>query len=180
MMTFPQASLGGGTAGFLLAGEPTSWEPATSQTRRNGLARTLSFQRILVPTDFTPPSKRALEHALELAGPSDASITLLHVIDLNAQHPAQEFGPAERLMADLWADGTSRMADWVGAYFPQVPAQTMLVEGLPWEQIVERSDGFDLLVMGRYRTRPGWRLFAKHTLERVVQNARCPVTVVPL
>src|SRR5262245_1171968 len=39
------------------------------------------FNRILVPTDFSPPSDAALEYARRLAATFDASLHLLHVID---------------------------------------------------------------------------------------------------
>jgi nucleotide-binding universal stress UspA family protein len=39
------------------------------------------FQNILVPTDLTEESRRALDVALALASPDGASVTLLHVIE---------------------------------------------------------------------------------------------------
>jgi nucleotide-binding universal stress UspA family protein len=39
------------------------------------------FNRILVPTDFSPPSDSALEHARILATKFGSSLRLLHVID---------------------------------------------------------------------------------------------------
>lgn len=39
----------------------------------------LAIKHILVPTDFSEPSNRALTMAVELARPFDARLTLLHV-----------------------------------------------------------------------------------------------------
>lgn len=39
------------------------------------------FQRILVPTDLTDESRRALDLALALASPDTAQVTLLHVVE---------------------------------------------------------------------------------------------------
>jgi nucleotide-binding universal stress UspA family protein len=39
------------------------------------------FQRILVPTDLTDESRRALDFALALASPDQAQVTLLHVVE---------------------------------------------------------------------------------------------------
>jgi nucleotide-binding universal stress UspA family protein len=60
----------------------------------------------------------------------------------------------------------------------QVEAQTAVQEGLPWEEIVERSRDFDLVLMGGSRGRKRWNLFSKHTARRVLENAACPVLVV--
>ncbi len=39
------------------------------------------FSRILVPTDFSPPSDAALEYARILAAKFGSSLRILHVID---------------------------------------------------------------------------------------------------
>ena len=40
------------------------------------------FHRIIVPTDLTSASQRAVDLALALASPQDAQVTLLHVVEL--------------------------------------------------------------------------------------------------
>jgi len=60
-----------------------------------------------------------------------------------------------------------------------VDAQTAIEEGLPWEQIIEKSLQSDVLILGKSRSRPGFHLFSKHTAQRVIENATCPVIVVP-
>jgi len=39
----------------------------------------MNFKRILVPTDFSEPSERALEAALDLAARFDSKLTLVHI-----------------------------------------------------------------------------------------------------
>lgn len=57
-----------------------------------GLAReSLMFRHILVPTDFTPKSRAALEAALRVASPPETRITLLHVIETVAVGDEEEF-----------------------------------------------------------------------------------------
>jgi len=159
------------SAPALAAGDATSQQPPP-----HTLA---AVQRILVPTDFSPPSAMALDRALRLACLSDASITLLHIVDLNAQHPADNCGPAQEFMTQLWSEGMARVEEVARALPARVRAQTVVAEGLPWEEIAEKSAGFDLVVMGQRRARRRWNPFARHTVQRAVENARCPVMIVP-
>ena len=176
-LDFEPAWPGGASARFL--GPAPVADTANTATRLPQSSRQNALRRILVPTDFSPSSAKALARALEIAGLSEARITLLHVIDINAQHAAGEAGPADGLMDRLWAEGK----DGVAAAAVQVPVDrrglTEVAEGLPWEEIVMRSEGCDLLVMGKPQVRHGWRPFARHTVQRVVAQARCPVLVVP-
>jgi nucleotide-binding universal stress UspA family protein len=133
------------------------------------------IRKILVATDFSPTSARAVECAIGLATECDATLTVLHVIDIGWQ-PAS--GAATELMKELWHEGAVKMAQLGWSMCGQVEAQTRIEEGLPWEQILMKSGDFDLIVLGKSRPKPGWKLFSQQTTKRVVENALCPVMVV--
>jgi nucleotide-binding universal stress UspA family protein len=59
------------------------------------MTATAPFGAILVPTDFSPPSLRALDVAASLR-PPDGEITLLHVIDTELAARAHKLGLASR------------------------------------------------------------------------------------
>jgi nucleotide-binding universal stress UspA family protein len=61
------------------------------------------FNRILVPTDFSPPSQAALEHGRMLAEHFNASLQLLHVVE----EPATSSG----FVADGFAPTTDTMRE---------------------------------------------------------------------
>ena len=137
------------------------------------------FQKILVPTDFSPCSARAIERAMALAGECDAVVTLLHVVDVNSPAAFAHCGTADELMGRLWATGVSglrRLAETLAQ--TQTSIRTLIVEGFPAEAIIEHSSGFDLLVIAEPRSKSAWSLFSKHTVRRVIEQARCPVEVV--
>jgi len=133
------------------------------------------IRRILVPTDFSPASAEALERAKVIANQCDASLTILHVIDINASVGS---GTAEDLMRRLWSDAATQMAKLAVSLAGKVEAQTLLTEGLPSEVILEQSSEFDLVIMARDRRQRKWQLFSKHTGKRVIENSVCPVMVV--
>jgi len=134
-----------------------------------------SIRNILVPTDYSAGSTKALQRAVVIANQCDAAITILHVIDVNAQAGV---GTAQDLMEDLWNNASRQMADLAFSLAGQVNAQTMLEEGIPWEVITEKSGEFDLMVLAKGHCARGWNLFSKHTASRVIENATCHVMVV--
>ena len=167
-------------AGNILAGGEAGQLPevATNPTRQSEPGSQTPVGTILVPTDFSPVSLLAVERAIALANPWEATLTLLHVIDINAQPRPGEPGTAADLMSWLWGDGTARMSRLARSLNGRVKARTLLGEGLPWEEIVETSRGFDMVVLGRSRARNRSGLFSRQTARRVVERAACPVMVV--
>jgi universal stress protein A len=132
------------------------------------------FRTILVPIDFSHASEAALQCAATLAQQNNATLTLLHIIDVST--PVR-LGDANSFMQQLWQDAASRIAQLAWSLTGRVNAHTRLAEGLPWEAIVRSSAEFDLLVLGENRNHKH-TLFSTHTFRRVVQHACCPVLVV--
>jgi nucleotide-binding universal stress UspA family protein len=137
------------------------------------------LKHILVPTDFSPCSDKAVARAASLARHHDATLTIFHVVDINPPAALTHCGAAENLMRQLWVTGISKLCRMKESLAQsQTKTQTLIVEGLPAEAIVENTPGFDLLVMGERRSKSAWNLFARHTARRVIERAECPVLVV--
>jgi nucleotide-binding universal stress UspA family protein len=133
---------------------------------------------VLVATDFSPSSTKAVEQAVAIANQCDARLTILHVVDINAQAAPGRSGTAADLMKDLWAEAFAQMGQMALSLCGKVEAETAMQEGLPWEEIVNKTREFDLLVLGKNRIKTDQRLFSHHTVQRVIRNAACPVMVV--
>jgi len=98
------------------------------------------LQRILVPTDFSPASAQAVKHAANLANQGAVSVTLLHIINVNPPDSAAWAGSAQTLMEGLWTEGYAQMGRLVHFLAGKpLDLRTSIEEGLPWEQIVEKS-----------------------------------------
>jgi nucleotide-binding universal stress UspA family protein len=134
------------------------------------------IKHILVATDFSASSAGAIERAVGIANQCGADLTILHVVDINAQVEAEECGT---FMRRIWDEGSSQMGQLAWSLSGQVEARTMIEQGLPWEAIVERSREFDLVILGKSSAKTRNRLFSKHTAQRVIEGAACPVMVVP-
>jgi nucleotide-binding universal stress UspA family protein len=141
-----------------------------------------AIRKILVPVDFSEPSREALRFACDLARRYEAQVTLLHAYQL----PGYAF-PEGYLVA-----GPASVNDLLGlvdkalaearreAEAEGVKVETRAVMGVAFAEIVRaaREGGFDLVVMGTHG-----RTGLKHALlgsvaEKVVRKAPCPVLTV--
>jgi len=149
--------------------------PKSRRDPRTHKNREWLVKKILVPVDYSPGSTKAIRRAVALANQCDAALTLLYVVDVNAQG---ETGSAEEMMRGLWSEGSAKMALLACSLSGQVNAQTLLEEGLPGEVIAQKSCEFDLVVMAKSHARRRWKLFSQHTAQRVIETAACPVMLV--
>lgn len=146
----------------------------------------MALRRILVPVDFSEPSRRALDFAIPLATSFRAEITLLHVID-----PVEIVGTPEALglLAGPYLDllvrredeGRKELERWVKRLRGRrIGAHAVVVKGKPHKAIVETAERLriDLIVMATHGL-TGWsRLVLGSVAEKVVRLASCPVTTV--
>lgn len=135
----------------------------------------LAIKHILVPTDFSEPSGRALTMALELARSFDAQLSLLHVWSV----PNTGYAEALSWPIDAMEAAARRALDEALASTRKLYAKTdaVLREGNEWKQVLEAVDnlGIDLVVMGTHGRRGLPRLVLGSVAEKVVRT--CPVPV---
>jgi nucleotide-binding universal stress UspA family protein len=139
------------------------------------------YHDILIPTDGSAASTTALEQGLEIASGTDATVHLLHVVDVETEMAASGVGDiADDLTKALDEEAkealnqAEEMADEAG-----VPAERAILEGFPEDAIQQYSDdnGIDLIVIGESEDSTlSERLFGS-TTEDVVQAATVSVLV---
>jgi nucleotide-binding universal stress UspA family protein len=144
------------------------------------------YQRILVPVDNSPPSRRALEEAIAMARLTGATVRVLHVLDelvfpvgfaTNASYAADVL---PRLRSD-----SARLLEEAGSQVAAagVPVETSLDEGFARrtsDVILDaaRDWAADLIVIGTHGRRGPSRLFMGSDAEQVVRAAAVPVLLV--
>ena len=147
----------------------------------------MTIRRILVPVDASPRSRRATTYAAELAETIGAELYLLHVTA-----PAGDYLPLEHWVwgkdsseASLDQDIRAAAGRALDAFVADLPAQTRdkiaqvdLETGVPYDVIVERAAGFDLVVMATHGRSGAQRALLGSVAERVVRHAPCPVLTV--
>lgn len=136
------------------------------------------FTRILVPTDFSKPSERALEQAIVLARTFHARLVLLHVWSM--PYTAYSEGLT-------WPVGQMQQAAQKALDEAQLKAMKLypetdavLRQGGEWLQIIEAiaEHEIDLVVMGTHGRRGLPHLFMGSVAERVVRMSPVPVMTV--
>lgn len=131
------------------------------------------MKHIMVATDFSERSDRALRRATLLARQSGASITLVTAVDEDRPRRLveEEKREAEVLLREMSA--TVRNVDGV-------PCDARVVLAEPSQAIVQAASeaGPDLLVIGPHRRQLFRDIFVGTTAERTIRNAPCPVLMV--
>ncbi len=134
----------------------------------------LRLQKILVPTDFSEDSHRALQVAQSLARDHGATLILAAAAPLpppvtDALLPSSEY---PGLVA-----ATRRDLDAVAATILDLPVETHVLGGEPGPAIVAIANDChaDLVVMGTHGRTGLNRMLMGSVAEYVLRNARCPV-----
>ncbi|WP_426964280.1 universal stress protein [Haloparvum alkalitolerans] len=137
------------------------------------------YDNILVPTDGSPASDAAIDHAVDLAERYDARVHALYVVD-GAAYSTLEAG-AQVVVEALEKEGeeaTDRVAE--AAADAGVEAVSTVTTGTAYRSIsdyVEEND-IDLIVMGTHGRQGLDRYLLGSVTERVVRTADVPVMTV--
>lgn len=141
------------------------------------------YDDILVPTDGSPGTATALEHALPIAADRDATLHGLYVIDRRRYTAAPE-DQTQDVREALEAEGREALESLrAEAAEAGVEAVTEQRDGVPHGVIIEYADehAIDLIVMGTHgRTGPDRLANLGSTTDRVVKNGDVPVLVVDI
>ncbi|MFT5324154.1 MAG: nucleotide-binding universal stress UspA family protein [Planctomycetaceae bacterium] len=140
------------------------------------------FDRILIPTDFSPVSQAAVEAAAKIAGQTESEIFLLHALA-----PAAVIPPLGMMAVPVipFDDGSAARGRLENLPVPQginrMLVHREVVPGDPSRVIVEFADEHDInvIVMGTH-SRNGFESFILGSVtESVVRHAKCPVLTIP-
>jgi universal stress protein A len=146
----------------------------------------MAIRKILVPTDFSAPSRAALEYAAELAPALGASIDVLHVWELPVFVPPSmlpDAGVADLSVIDIYRKGAeSQLEQFVAEAKEQgVAVRAAFAElGPPSQTIAEFANRreYDLIVIGTHGRTGLAHVVIGSVAERVVRYAHCPVLAV--
>lgn len=144
------------------------------------------FRTILVPTDFSPCSRKAYDTAAELAVRFDGKIVLMTVVDQRILDSARRLGlgPKRTVEAAALKETKRLFTHFVKAVRGRGRIrEEAIVFGAPDAEIAKKAREIraDLIVMGsRGKTGPIDYVLFGSTAEKIVRMAPCPVLTVPL
>ena len=141
------------------------------------------IRRILVPVDFSEHAREALLYAVRLAEPLEAEVDALHVdaeADATTEHVTVPGHPGRTVAQEL----DDRAKAELDAFLRPIPVpievrmEAHVRRGDPAKIIVEESDDYDLVLMGRHGRTALVHLLMGSVTEKVLRHARCPVLTV--
>jgi len=139
------------------------------------------YKKILIPTDGSKNSERAVLHGINLAKPLNAEIIGVYVIDISAFLTLPETVVWENVKDLLFKEGENAVefikkeAEKAG-----VKARTIIKEGSPAKDIAEiaEKEKADVIIMGTAGRTGLDRFLLGSVSERVIRTAKCPVTII--
>lgn len=131
------------------------------------------MNRIMVATDFSERSDRALRRAILLARQSGAKLTLVNAVD---DDRPQDIVSAEKHAAEALLHELTRSVRTVDGLI----CEARVIAAEPSEAIAQAThdDAPDLLVIGAHRRHLFKDVFVGTTAERIIRSANCPVLMV--
>lgn len=140
------------------------------------------FKKILVATDASEFSRRALITALEIAQKYDAEVELLFVTYIKEVYWGNNVTYGILVPQDQIdeAGDLALQATLEGIDIGNVPLKKKKVQGYPATMILEEAEkeGIDLVVMGSHGYGPITGSILGSVSQRVLQRAGCPVLIV--
>ena len=145
---------------------------------RPSLYSAVSLARILVATDFSETSDRALEHALALARTCNSRIFLTHVIPVDLMMAPELAEASREQMHKAAREGMERTL--AGGRFFGVPHEEIIEEGALWPSIeaLIRKHDIDLVVVGTHGMGDVEKLLIGSSAEQIFRQARIPILTV--
>jgi nucleotide-binding universal stress UspA family protein len=126
---------------------------------------------ILVATDMSARSDRAVRRGVKLAAAHNATLAVLSVVD--------DAGP-DALTAQIVTQTSAELHRFVASLPGGDAHQVMVLAGDPTGTILERVRVMapDLLILGCHRDRPFRDMIRETTAERLVRLTSCPVLMI--
>lgn len=140
------------------------------------------FKHILIPIDFSPPSREAMRGALDLAQRDGARVDLLHVFE-PPDFPAWYGASAQKIFGEM-PDIRQAARDVLHAWLTEAKGRyahvaTHFREGHPASEIVQAAEALDsdLIVVSTHGHTGLRHVLLGSVAEHVVRHAPCPVLV---
>jgi len=143
------------------------------------------ISKILLPTDFSEVSDRAIDFIINLKGCGAKDVVLLHVLDnMHISHLEHytsqytEFAPIMKKLEDDTASALDKAAEKLEKEGFQV--KTRMERGTPFSEIlrVEKEEGVSIIVIGSHGKSNIAEMLLGSVSEKVVRKAKNPVVLV--
>jgi nucleotide-binding universal stress UspA family protein len=139
------------------------------------------IQHILVPTDFSVSSAKAIQSAFQIARATGAKITILHVIDPIFDVAAEAENMKQMRLKSAKENFKQQKSEREKTKYRDLEVTDSIKEGdiLPVILTTAKNSGADLIVMGSIGATGIKRVLFGSTAVEVMRQAQVPVLVIP-
>lgn len=138
------------------------------------------YQNIVIATDGSENTRRAIEYGIKFAKFSGATVHALHVVDTSSL--SQNWTVGWETIYEILQNEGRRAISKVKEYGETsgVDVKEVLLEGHPSSEIIDfaENNDIDLIVMGTLGKTGLDRFLLGSVAEKVVRNSKVPVLVV--
>ena len=137
------------------------------------------FKKILFPTDFSPISRKALEHLKQLKAGGAEEVIALHVIDDRTLIEAGYVDSIRDQLEEQAKTNLQALAKELEGFGFRV--QTHIRAGIPFKEILEMEkevSDLSLLIMGSHGKSDIMEMLMGSVAEKVVRKCKTPILIV--
>ncbi len=138
--------------------------------------------RILIPTDFSEASLKAVHYASRLAHQIVAEITLFHATGLPIISTAQELEAVAAIdLERIESEQLQQLAQKMQRLYPKMKFLTLMANGFPIQEIsqIAKNGQTDLIIMGTRGANGLKELLVGSNTASLIQRTEVPVMAVP-
>jgi universal stress protein A len=143
-------------------------------------------KKILVPTDFSESSEKALKEAIDVAAKYHSKIYVLHVIDKAVQQCAADYCIPAEVMEQFEKESVNssqkkmkeEVANLAGSKAVEIDFD--IKKGVPFDEILKEQDerGIDLIIMATHGRTGLSKFMLGSVADKVLKKATAPVLLV--
>ena len=141
----------------------------------------INLEKILCPIDFSEYSKETLKYAVSFAMKDEATLFLLHVIDMRTFEDDLEAIRVKQIKDEITKQHKSRLLDYVTKEIRNdIKIEALVVQGIPFVEIIDisKKNKIDMIVMGSHGRTGIAHIMLGSVAEKVARKAPCPVLIV--
>lgn len=143
----------------------------------------MAFTKIMCPVDFSPGSQQAMRTAVRIANEHDAELVVVHSWYMPPATFVGDYVYAADIVQTMSEDAQSALDNAVdeARKLGARRVRPRMLNGLPWQQIVEAAQnesGLGLIVIGTHGRTGLSRVLMGSVAELVVRHAPCPVLTI--
>ena len=151
---------------------PKGKQPAETDEKQGAPDRTHPIASLLMATDLSARSERALERALQLADQHGARLEIMHIVDEDLPNAVRD-----QMAAAAKAEVETSLGKMNAGKDADVSIRVL--PGKDYRDIIDEAatTKADLVVLGIHRNESGDKAITGTTVERVIRNGDAPVLV---